>query len=281
MYRQNARARAEFRQRQAAQTTQIAGRQQRDQLQKQLTGLSALQNDQKDDAERLNADAAYDDVNRLEEVDDEYTDAKPPKILITTSRAPSSRLKVFTKELKYLFPDAERINRGSRQIFELTESVRAAGFTDLILAHETRGNPDCLIISHLPFGPTLYLGVSDVVMRQEVNPDATVLEKAPQLIFENMNQKVGRRVARILGHLFPQPKEESDRAAVFVNRQDTIVFRNYQFARVGKEVVLKEQGPRFNLTPFKIMVGSVDSKAEETEWALNMYTNTAFKRQIL
>lgn len=47
-------------------------------------------------------------------VDDEYAHAgeRDPKILITTSRDPSSRLTQFAKELKLVFPNAERINRG-------------------------------------------------------------------------------------------------------------------------------------------------------------------------
>lgn len=100
-------------------------------------------------------------------------------MLITTSRDPSPKLKQFAKELKYIFPTAERINRGSRSIYELVQDVRNAGYTDLILLHETRGNPDGLIISHLPHGPTLFMNVSDITLRAEVCPDATVLQKVP------------------------------------------------------------------------------------------------------
>ena len=181
----------------------------------------------------------------------------------------------------YIFPNAERINRGSRSLFELVASVRQAGFSDLLLVHETRGVPDGLIVSHMPNGPTLYLNVSDVVMRQDVNPDSTVLEKAPQLVFENLNQKMGKRIQRIIQHLFPQPKEDSDRVVAFVNRSDTIMFRNYQYSKINKEVLVKEQGPRFNVTPYKIQVGAVDSKADETEWVLSRFTNTAYKKQVL
>ena len=49
-------------------------------------------------------------------VDDEYAYAgeKDPKVLITTSRDPSSRLVQFAKELKLLFPNSQRINRGGQ-----------------------------------------------------------------------------------------------------------------------------------------------------------------------
>lgn len=37
-----------------------------------------------------------------------------PKIIVTTSRDPSSRLTAFAKELKLVFPNAQRINRGGQ-----------------------------------------------------------------------------------------------------------------------------------------------------------------------
>lgn len=48
-------------------------------------------------------------------IDDEYAHAgeRDAKILITTSRDPSSRLVQFAKEVKLLLPNAQRVNRGS------------------------------------------------------------------------------------------------------------------------------------------------------------------------
>ena len=49
-------------------------------------------------------------------IDDEYAHAqeRDPRILISTSRDPSSRLVQFAKELKLVFPNAQRINRGGQ-----------------------------------------------------------------------------------------------------------------------------------------------------------------------
>ena len=49
-------------------------------------------------------------------IDDEYAHAgeRDPKVLITTSRDPSSRLTQFAKELKLVIPNAQRINRGGQ-----------------------------------------------------------------------------------------------------------------------------------------------------------------------
>ena len=49
-------------------------------------------------------------------IDDEYAHAeeRDPKILVTTSRDPSTRLVSFAKEMKLLLPNAQRINRGGQ-----------------------------------------------------------------------------------------------------------------------------------------------------------------------
>lgn len=55
-------------------------------------------------------------------IDDEYAHAgeRDPKILITTSRDPSTRLVSFAKELKLVFPNAQRINRGGMVLITST-----------------------------------------------------------------------------------------------------------------------------------------------------------------
>ena len=65
-------------------------------------------------------------------IDDEYSRASEadPKILITTSRDPSSRLTQFSKELKLLLPNAQRVNRGGLIVSELVESCRTHDYTD-------------------------------------------------------------------------------------------------------------------------------------------------------
>lgn len=65
----------------------------------------------------LRHDVALEDDNTAvprSHVDDEYARAseRDPRPLITTSRDPSSRLVQFAKELKLVFPNSIRINRG-------------------------------------------------------------------------------------------------------------------------------------------------------------------------
>ena len=127
-----------------------------------------------------------------------------PKVLVTTSREPSSRLTAFAKELKLIFPNAQRINRGGQArapgpgcppppparlqpatptsppvrvvarahplaydraastgaclqvVGDLVDSCRSSGYTDIVIVHEHRGEPDGLVVCHLPFGAPLW-----------------------------------------------------------------------------------------------------------------------------
>lgn len=80
--------------------------------------------------------------------DDEYRLAgvADPKVVVTTSRDPSSRLKAFTKEVKLLFPNSQRLNRGNHVLGELVKICNANEVTDIVIVHEHRGEPDGLVL---------------------------------------------------------------------------------------------------------------------------------------
>ncbi len=65
--------------------------------------------------------------------------------MVTTSHSPSSRLKQFAKELRLIFPNSQRLNRGNYVMSQLVQACRANDVTDLIIAHEHRGEPGTII----------------------------------------------------------------------------------------------------------------------------------------
>lgn len=216
--------------------------------------------------------------------DDEYRWAgvENPKVVITTSREPSSKLKVFAKELKLIFPNSQRINRGGYELKQLVESCKANDVTDLVIAHETRGNPDGLIVSHLPFGPTAYFQLTNVVMRHDIQGLGTMSEAYPHLIFDNMDSKLGKRITNILKHLFPVPKPDSKRIITFSNKDDFISFRHHNYKKEAGVTLLSEAGPRFEMTIYDIKLGTIDvADSSNSEWSLRPYMNTAKKRKYL
>ena len=65
--------------------------------------------------------------------------------MVTTSHDPSVKLKQFAKEMKLIFPNSKRINRGNTEMPGLINECRKNNFTDLVVFHETRGKPDGMI----------------------------------------------------------------------------------------------------------------------------------------
>ncbi|XP_044956019.1 U3 small nucleolar ribonucleoprotein protein IMP4 isoform X1 [Hordeum vulgare subsp. vulgare] len=221
-------------------------------------------------------------------IDDEYAGAtlREPKILLTTSRNPSAPLTQFVKELKVVFPNSQRMNRGGQVISEIVESCRSHEITDLILVHEHRGQPDGLIVCHLPLGPTAYFGLLNVVTRHDIKDRKAMgkmSEAYPHLILDNFTTKTGERTANIMKHLFPVPKPDSKRLITFANRDDYISFRHHIYEKHGgpKSIDLKEVGPRFELRLYQIKRGTVDQSEAQNEFVLRPYMNTAKKQKSL
>ncbi|WWC73460.1 uncharacterized protein I206_107430 [Kwoniella pini CBS 10737] len=222
-------------------------------------------------------------VDPSSHMDDEYAKVGTydPKIVITTSRSPSSRLMQFSKEMRLVFPNSFRLNRGNTVIKDLISACNSQGVTDLLIIHEHRGIPDALIISHLPHGPTLSMTLHNVTLRHDVssNSNSTVSEQFPHLIFDNFETKLGNRIIKILKSLFPVPKEDSKRIMTFRNENDFISFRHHVFAKTGhKDVQLAEVGPRFEAKPYEIRQGTVDQTEADVEWLLRPYMRTSKKR---
>ena len=48
-------------------------------------------------------------------------------------------------------------------MLELVDSSRRHDFTDIVVLHEHRGEPDGLVVCHLPYGPTAYFGLHNTV----------------------------------------------------------------------------------------------------------------------
>ena len=205
----------------------------------------------------------------------------PPQVLLTTSHDPSSKLTQFLKEMRLLIPNSHRMNRGGNTVERIVSTCRADGFTDIIILQEHRGVPDGLVVSHLPYGPTAYFGLHNVVMRHDLPQVAPVSEAFPHIVLHNLSTKVGLRVATILKHLFPVPKAEAKRVVSLVNRDDFISMRHHVYARDKADVNLMEAGPRFELRLYQIKLGTVEQTEVENEFVLRPYQNSAKRRKVM
>lgn len=123
MLRRAARERREFVYKKSVEQRQRAIEEKRSRLKRALDENRLIPSDLRKEALDLQknnglewSDPGADGI--LTGVDDEYKWAgvTDPKIVITTSHAPSSRLKQFAKEVKLLLPNSQRINRGNINI---------------------------------------------------------------------------------------------------------------------------------------------------------------------
>jgi U3 small nucleolar ribonucleoprotein protein IMP4 len=219
-------------------------------------------------------------------MDDEYAQAgwMDPRICITTSRDPSSRLNQFAKELKILVPNSTRLNRGNSRVDNLMESCRMQEFTDVVIVQETRGEPDGLVVCHLPLGPTAFFSLSGAVLRHDLHdpPAAPMSEAYPHIVLHNLQTDLGKRVGTILKCLFPVPKADSKRVVTFSNNNDFISFRHHMYSKPAHDqVALHEVGPRFEMKLYQIRLGTLEQKEAQNEYLLRPYQNTASKRSVL
>ena len=261
------------------------------------------------ESETLAQSLAFDpNLAHYNSVDDEYANAalSDPRVLITTSRDPSSRLLVFAKELSLLVPNSTRLNRGGTVLPALIQLAKDQDVSDVIVVQETRGKPDGLIVSHMPYGPTAYFSLFNVTLRNDLqreedgdgegaNGDERSSRKAlppmslvyPHLLFHGFSSKLATRTVSILKHLFPIPKKESKRVITFANDSDYISFRHHTFVAGGgdptnpKNITLHEVGPRFEMRLYQIKNGTLELQEAEKEWQLKPYMNVSRKRDAL
>ena len=185
--RRQARLRREYLYRKGVEEREKAIQEKKDRLKRALDENRLIDGDLRRDALALQKSGDWDDAGPQKaetfgtesggtaaqnSQDDEYRWAgvEDPKVMLTTSRDPSARLKKFAKEFRLLIPNSQRLNRGNYEFGQLLAACRANGVTDFMVLHEHRGQPDGLIICHLPFGPTAYFTISDLVMRHDI-PD--------------------------------------------------------------------------------------------------------------
>ena len=64
-------------------------------------------------------------------------------------------------------------------------------------------------------------------------------------------------------------------------KNDYISFRHHVYAKEGKEVILQEVGPRFEMTLYKLRLGTLEQTEADDEWVLRPFMNSAKKRRLL
>ena len=139
----------------------------------------------------------------------------------------------------------------------------------------------------MPFGPTVYFGLFNVVLRHDIREEVdTVSEAYPHLIFDGLfTSRLGVRITDLLKNIFPVPKLDSLRVLTLINNDDYISFRHHTYTKNKNSnkdnVDLEEVGPRFELRPYQILLGTIDMPEANKEWVLRPYMNTSRKKKAI
>jgi U3 small nucleolar ribonucleoprotein protein IMP4 len=102
-----------------------------------------------------------------------------------------------------------------------------------------------MVVCHLPYGPTAYFGLFNTVLRHDIGQKkevGTISEAYPHLVFDKFGSQLGQRIANVLKHLFPVPKDDSKRVVTFANADDYVSFRHHTYSapKGAKSIDLKE-----------------------------------------
>lgn len=93
-----------------------------------------------------------------------------PSILITTSRRTSNRVRSFARDLWLVLPEAERFNRGSMGIEELTSRIRQSGARAALVISIWKGNPGELTFLSTSGEMFFRIRIDSALLRREINP---------------------------------------------------------------------------------------------------------------
>ena len=213
-----------------------------------------------------------------DETTDEFSDyflrGKIPNIMVTTRPKPSTKLYDFIKELMTMIPNISYYARRHYNIKEICELASTRGFTHLSVLSEKNKICNGAIVSHLPSGPTAYFKVSNFVSGKDIAGHGQPTSHVPEILLNNFNTRLGHRVGRFLGSLFPhKPNFKGRQVVTFHNQRDFVFVRHHRYIfdkpdDKGKpsRARLQELGPRFSLKLRWLQAGSFDTKHGEYEW---------------
>jgi ribosome production factor 1 len=230
-----------------------------------------------------------------DEAEDEfapYFNGEKPKVLITTRPRPSQNLFHFIADLQKLIPALHFYPRKSYSVKEICSFAANREFTHLIVLSEKSKVCNGLTLSHLRMhdgvakaGPTAFFKVSNVVTSKKIPNHGASTSHIPELNLHGFGTRLGHRIGRLLGSVFPHDAQFQGRQVVtFHNQRDYIFVRHHRYifrelegkakdVAAAKEEAgppvktkLQELGPRFTLKLRWIQEGTFDTQFGEYEW---------------
>jgi ribosome production factor 1 len=158
-----------------------------------------------------NFDATFvkdDDLEIIgDERDDEFssyfTNEKKPKIMISTRPKCSRKLFLVIADLMQMIPNAFYYPREGHSVKDLVKYAEGKNFTHLVILGEKKKVCNGFLVTHLPAGPTAYFSLSSFEQGSKIPGHGRPTSHVPEVILNNFVTRLGRRIGRFLGSLFP------------------------------------------------------------------------------
>ena len=228
-----------------------------------------------------------------DEADDEFAplysvsedgERSQPKIMITTRPRPSRELFRFIGDLMAVVPNAFYYPRRQFAVKQICQFASNKRFTHLIVLSEKSKVCNGMLVSHLPHGPTAFFKISNVKVAADIAHHGQKTSHKPEIILNRFTTRLGRRIGRFLGSVFPHdPQFKGRQVVTFHNQRDFIFVRHHRYifdgveedeggdddgekARSTPRARLQELGPRFTMRLRWLQEGTFDTVAGEYEW---------------
>lgn len=124
-----------------------------------------------------------------------------PRVVVTTSRDPSSKLREFSKRLSLVF-NGSLLSRGNATLSDISSYATECGATCLMILREAKGVPRSVTFSFYPKGPTFSFSID----RFECRKRSGTFAGSAAIIFEGFEGEIDLRVKTFFSLLFEKRK---------------------------------------------------------------------------
>ena len=192
------------------------------------------------------------------------------KVLVLCSRGVSHQQRHIIADIARMLPHSKKeakINR-KKNPSSLKDLAEMHSCNNIIYL-EGRKKISFLWLAHYPNGPSVKFLLQSVHTSEELKlPGNYVRPTRPMLSFDSSFTKSPHLslIQNLLLQIFNTPKNESkpvsfiDHIFSFSQTQNKIFFRNFEIVENNTELNLTEIGPRFVVTPIKILDGMMNGE---------------------
>nr|UXY86876.1 U3 snoRNP protein, IMP4 [Cryptomonas paramecium] len=176
------------------------------------------------------------------------------KIIITTSKNPSHMSLNFIKKLSIIFPFSQRVNRGNLSLKSLIRFCIIQNVGNLILIYQIKNKPSCMVIFHLPSGPTLFFKLFNIATNS-IGKKLNLSHQSTLVVIEGFGSLLGKCIISIFISLFSFFKKNFKKIIFLKEKKSFVFLRCYWFflkEKLKKKFFLQKIYPNFDMYLFKI-----------------------------